>query len=175
MIAIVLGLVRIGVGLLLLAGARGKMSREFGAGVGDVLGYQIVERRHAELIAFIVPIAELALGGYLMLGATTAEMNVAEAVVVLWLGCLTLAAASVVERGIETDCGWRGWHVRKQVDLALAAGLGLACLLLIADLHLGERRRLLLMDKSQILQYAVMVVGLQTIVRWNQWRKYRRG
>ena len=164
-----LGTARILVGLLLVASAYGKLGQAYRQGVSDVLGYRLVGRRVADLVAFLLPVVEMLLGGALVLGLLMPASDLLTAGLLI---VLAGAAASALARGLVTDCGCWGALARRRVSPVVVAQNLVVAGLLLADVLLVEQQRLVLVASPRSPAYMGMGVAMLLLLaqRWFQRR-----
>ncbi|WP_158247622.1 MauE/DoxX family redox-associated membrane protein [Actinomyces qiguomingii] len=168
-----LGAVRILVGLLLVVSAYGKLGQLYQQGVSDVLGYRLVGRRGADLVAFFLPVVEMLLAAALVMGLLVPASNLVAAAFFL---VLAGAAVSALARGLVTDCGCWGSLARRRVGPVVVARNLVIAALLLADVFFVEQQRLVLVDSLQSPAYMGMgvVTLLLVLQRWSQRRAATR-
>ncbi|MDO4901319.1 MauE/DoxX family redox-associated membrane protein [Actinomyces sp.] len=168
-VAYVLGVARILIGMLLVVSAYGKLGQVYQQGVSDVLGYRLVGRRGADLVAFFLPVVEMLLAAALVMGVLIPASDlVAAAFFVLLAG----VAASALARGLVTDCGCWGSLARRRVGPVVVARNLVIAALLLADVFLIEQQRLVLVDSLQSPAY--MGMGVVVVLLLFQRRSQRR-
>jgi len=126
-VAILIAAVRVALGLLLLAAGLFKAHDGPAATAASIAGYRILPPGFVPPLAIVLPYAEIAFGGLLVIGLYVRTIAlVATAQFAVFAG----AVASLVVRQIPADCGCFGsaiptppsWgHVAADVALALAA------------------------------------------------------
>ncbi|MDU0349200.1 MauE/DoxX family redox-associated membrane protein [Actinomyces sp. MRS3W] len=166
-VAYFLGAARLLVGLLLVVSAYAKLCQDYGQGVSDVLGYRLVGRRGADLIAFLLPVVEMVIGAALLLGLL---MPVSELLAAAFFLILAGVAVSALARGLVTDCGCWGSLARRRVGPTIVIRNLVMSVLLLADVFLIERQRLILVESLRSPAYAGMaiVIALLLIGRWSR-------
>lgn len=172
-VAYLVGVARIAVGLLLTVSAYGKLGQAYEQGISDVLGYRLVGRRVADLVAFLLPVVEMLLGAALVLGLL---LPVADLLAAVFFMGLAGAAASALARGLATDCGCWGTLARRRVGPPIVIRNLVIAVLLAADALLVAPQRLVLVDSLHSPAYIAMgvVTVLLLLQRWSQRRAAMR-
>ncbi|MCL3777391.1 MULTISPECIES: MauE/DoxX family redox-associated membrane protein [unclassified Actinomyces] len=167
-LALILAGARLLAGLLLFVSATGKLRQDYRQGVSDILGYRILGARTAEATAFALPVVEMTLSMCLILGMFAPLISVLTSVLFV---LLTAAAASVLARGIATDCGCWGSIARRRVGPAVVIrNVVLAALLAVDGLVVVPQRLVLAGPVSSVYLGLAVVVALLVLQRWFQYR-----
>jgi len=110
--------VRFVVGGLLLGAGLAKLLAGHAAVLQAVKGYEVLPKPAADLLARILPVIEIGLGGILLAGLWS---RTAAALAALLLVSMTAAAAAVLIRGRKADCGCFGPRSSSQVSWTIVA------------------------------------------------------
>ncbi|MGN8026558.1 MauE/DoxX family redox-associated membrane protein [Microbacterium sp. 22242] len=168
---IILGILRIIIGVLLTLSAYGKYAQRYTAAVRDVRAYRITGPRQSEAVAIVLPAIEVFLAGCLILGAGLPISTIAAAV--LFLGFAGVAISATARR-IVTDCGCFGSVLRQRVGPALIVRNLIVAVVLAIDSFAAPHQLVLVQNQTEVLIGLTVAAGLGVLWGFARRADHRR-